>query len=255
MKFNLTLLLLLTACAPLCLPAQDVNSPGQTNDLLQTDQAMAADGSQATDALADDQSADTNNVADTNELITPGPDGRARRLRRRPPSRPRDLNGQARPGSSATNNSASPFDYSAFQLIAERNIFDPNRAPRSIRNTTQPKTTDSFTLVGTMSYEKGIFAFFDGNSSDYKKVLKPDESIAGYKVAAISPESVKLMLSTNALELKVGTQMRRRDDGSWEVNTSAGSYAATPASSQTEAAPTGAESDVLKKLMQRREKE
>src|SRR5579862_1681456 len=178
MKFNLTLLLLLTACAPLCLPAQDVNSPGQTNDLLQTDQAMAADGSQATDALADDQSADTNNVADTNELITPGPDGRARRLRRRPPSRPRDLNGQARPGSSATNNSASPFDYSAFQLIAERNIFDPNRAPRSIRNTTQPKTTDSFTLVGTMSYEKGIFAFFDGNSSDYKKVLKPDESIA-----------------------------------------------------------------------------
>lgn len=216
---------------------------------------MAADGSQAADTATDDQSVDTNNVADTNQVITPGPDGRARRLRRRPPPRARELNAQGRSGSSVTNNAGSPFDYSAFQLITERNIFDPNRSPRSVRNPAQPKTTDSFTLVGTMSYEKGIFAFFDGTSLDYKKVLKTDDSIAGYKVAAISADSVKLMLNTNAVELKVGTQMRRRDDGSWEAAAGSASYASTPASSQTDATSTGAESDVLKKLMQRREKE
>ena len=28
------------------------------------------------------------------------------------------------------------------------------------------------TLVGTMTYEKGTFAFFDGSSSEYRKALK-----------------------------------------------------------------------------------
>ena len=46
---------------------------------------------------------------------------------------------------------------------------------------------DFFVLVGTMSYEKGFFAFFDGSHSDYKRVLKREETIAGFKVAAIGP--------------------------------------------------------------------
>ena len=107
-----------------------------------------------------------------------------------------------------------------------------------------------------MSYEKGIFAFFDGTSSDYKKVLKPNETIAGYRLVAISTDSAKLTLNTNVLELTVGTQMRRRDDGSWERSSSSESYATGSApSSSTDATPSGGESDIIKKMMMRREKE
>ena len=130
----------------------------------------------------------------------------------------------------------------------------------------KPKNVDSLTLVGTMSYEKGTFAFFDGTSSDYKKALKLTDAIAGYRVTNIAPNSVKLASGTNELELSVGAQLRREEDGPWLLASQAGTYAATPASTSTNAAanPTttgsdatsgGADDDRLKKLMQRREKE
>ena len=129
-----------------------------------------------------------------------------------------------------------------------------------------PKSFDSLTLVGTMSYEKGTFAFFDGTSSEYKKALKLTDAIAGYKVTNIAPNSVKLASGTNELELSVGAQLRREEDGPWLLASQSTSYAATPASTSTNAAATttatgsdtasgGAESDIIKKLMQRREKE
>jgi hypothetical protein len=240
------------------LRAQDNSGLTQTNDVFPTDVSAAADTSQAADAGFDDQTTGTNGIADTNQISAPGPDGRARRLQRRPP-KPRSTNqNQDRISSSSTNAAPSGLDYSAFRLIADRNIFDPNRSPRAVRSSAQPKTSDSFTLVGTMSYEKGIFAFFDGTRSDYKKVLKPQESIAGYKVASISPDAIKLARDTNVLELRVGTQMRRRDDGSWELIASSASYAATTSSSSSSTDAVsggGAESDTLRKLRERREKE
>ena len=161
------------------------------------------------------------------------------------------------------------LDYAAFKVIVDRNIFDPNRVPHrsgapSVRP--KPKNVDSLTLVGTMSYEKGTFAFFDGTSSDYKKALKLTDAIAGYRVTNIAPNSVKLASGTNELELSVGAQLRREEDGPWLLASQAGTYAATPASTSTNAAanPTttgsdatsgGADDDRLKKLMQRREKE
>jgi hypothetical protein len=160
------------------------------------------------------------------------------------------------PGRAVPNGTPAALDYSAFRLVAERNIFDPNRSPRSSRAPTQPKTVDSFSFVGTMSYEKGDFAFFDGSSSDYKKVLKTNDVIAGYKLVAISPELVKILSGTNQLELRVGAQMRRREDGSWERAAGSAAYAASSTSSnQSDSSATGAESDVIKKMMQRREKE
>jgi len=33
-----------------------------------------------------------------------------------------------------------------------------------------------------MSYEKGPFAFFEGSSSEFQKVLKQDDTIAGFKI-------------------------------------------------------------------------
>src|ERR1700677_2568628 len=69
-------------------------------------------------------------------------------------------------------------DYSRFsQFISDRNIFDPNRYPRTRTRTYEPRRPQRHivgapyvSLVGTMSYEKGLFAFFDSNNSDDKKI-------------------------------------------------------------------------------------
>jgi hypothetical protein len=241
------------------LDAQDTNAPAQTNEVTQAEDLTGADTSQTGDAT--EEMTGTNTVSETNQAVGLGPDGRARRLRRRSQNRSRDntqSNGGARSGSTGTN-SGSAFEYAAFQMVADRNIFNPNRTARSGPSPVQAKTVEAFALVGTMSYEKGIFAFFDGTSSDYKKVLKPNDTIAGYKLVAISTDSAKLMLNTNVLELTLGTQMRRRDDGSWERSSNSESYPASSAtsasSSATDAASSGAESDIIKKMMMRREKE
>ena len=74
-----------------------------------------------------------------------------------------------------------PTEYSNFStFVTDRNIFDPNRVPHFYSSTTpfRPRPTTrirnvpALTLVGTMSYEKGMFAFFNGNSSELQKVLQ-----------------------------------------------------------------------------------
>lgn len=162
-------------------------------------------------------------------------------------------------------------DYSAFHVVYERNIFDPNRVPHQVvRNRSSERTTSvqSFALVGTMSYQKGTFAFFDGTSTDYKKALKLSDNIAGYKITSITPDLVDLAFGTNHVELHVGMQMRSEEGGPWVASSQAPSYADTStasspvastsnsnSSSSNEPASTGNESDVLKRLMQRREQE
>jgi len=114
---------------------------------------------------------------------------------------------------------SSRADLSSFRLISERNIFNTRRSARYVapnpNSYSRPRNrSESFALVGTMKYDKGPFAFFDGNRSDYRKVLKPDDSIAGFKVAEILPSAVKLTSSTNEIELPVGMQLRREDENS-----------------------------------------
>src|ERR1035437_9505810 len=135
-------------------------------------------------------------------------------------------------GSGGTNNGPITLDYSSFKVVVDKNIFDPNRQPqrgsRTVRPT--PKSFDSLTLVGTMTYEKGTFAFFDGTSAEYKKALRLADAIAGYKVTNISPNGVKMASGTNQLELSVGAQLRREENGPWRPSSQFTSYAPTPAS-------------------------
>ena len=133
----------------------------------------------------------------------------------------------------STNTPSRP-DYSAFRILTERNIFNPRRSPRYAPRERAPSASlrlDSFALVGTMSYEKGWFAFFDGSNSDYRKVLKQDDTIAGFKVADIEPSYVKLTSPTNQVELHVGKQLRHEDDGEWRVSDRPESTGAGPVSS------------------------
>jgi hypothetical protein len=176
-----------------------------------------------------------------------------------------------RPVAAQTNLPAPPPTPATFsRFISERNIFDPNRSPRFDRSSprTEPKPTrttretPTFTLVGTMSYEKGLFAFFDGSSPELRKILCQSDSntIAGYSVAEITLTGARLLSidKKETLELKLGERMRQ-EENRWRViapselppeNTPKETPAATPAP-----AAAGEPNDILKKLMQKREQE
>lgn len=235
------------------------NSPGTTNSLGETNAPATTN-----DSAAPTNSAETTGAPPTNDSASAG-----------------------------ATNAPVRRDYAYFQFIPERNIFNANRRPRGSRQYDRPRyqrpgaRTESFALVGTMSYDKGPVAFFDGSSYEYRKALKPAESVAGYTVAEIGPNWVKLGQRTNLFEMRIGMQMRREEGGEWNLNastevaataapagpteSSAGGETNAPSAetgspsvageapaAATNAAPAAAsasESEILKKLMQRREQE
>jgi hypothetical protein len=158
-------------------------------------------------------------------------------------------------------NRTNQADFSNFQIISERNIFNPNRTARHRHDNRSQRVADAFSLVGTMSYAKGTFAFFDGTSSDYRKVVQDAGTIAGYKVTDITPTAVKLANGDNQVVMKVGTQMRREEKGSWQL--AATSELPVDTTETADAAPaetvsgdsSGEGNDVLKRLMKQREQE
>jgi len=157
-------------------------------------------------------------------------------------------------------------DSAAFQVISQKNIFNQYRVARR-RETGRSRLTapvrmgDAFSLVGTMTYEKGAFAFFDGSNAEYRRIVQPDGAIAVYKVTEITTASVLLETTGQKFEMKVGTQLRRDESGVWQL-ADASDLPAAPAGSPvvSPAAPASSSSgddvnDVLKKLMQKREQE
>jgi hypothetical protein len=156
------------------------------------------------------------------------------------------------------------LDLESFRLIWERNIFDPNRSPfnRFTRSAAPPsrdrerRRTDSFALIGTMSYEKGRFAFFEGSSPQYQKVLETSNSIGDYTITAITPSHVLLQSTNGQIELPVGMQMRREDEGPWSLAERAQSSEGRRSSdSSSGPVSSGDASEALRRLMERREKE
>jgi hypothetical protein len=163
--------------------------------------------------------------------------------------------------SAQETNHTGQVAFSAFQVISQKNIFNLNRTGRRVGRGRTQQGGEAFSLVGTMSYDKGTFAFFDGTGSEYKKVLQDSGAIAGYKVVEITPTSVKLEAGGKQVTMRVGTQMRREDRGSWQLVASSElpqpsvEDAAVTASDTSSSSSSDEPNDVLKRLMQRREQE
>jgi hypothetical protein len=155
-----------------------------------------------------------------------------------------------------------PFSYDAFRIVAQRNIFDPNRRARSTTAEAppeRPKRTEAFTLLGSIAYEKGDFAFFEGTSSDYRKSVKTGDSIGGLKIAEVAPNHVTFEAGEGkTLQLPIGSQMKRVEGEEWKVNSRLESFSSS--NSLTESTNSGASSgsgevsEVLKRLLEKAKK-
>jgi hypothetical protein len=85
-----------------------------------------------------------------------------------------------------------------------------------------------------MNYDaKGPLAFFEGSSAEYRKVLKPNDSIAGFTVAAIEGSHVKLASPTNQVDLRIGMQLNHDENGGWHVTERSETVAPRPSYSDS----------------------
>ena len=173
-----------------------------------------------------------------------------------------------------------PTDFDRFaQFVANRNIFDPARYPHVgyVRREVPVSINHhapAFSFVGAMAYNKGMFAFFDGNNANYRRALQVSGKVAGYTVREISLDSVKLEADGKTIDLPLGHQMQW-SQGAWQPVGESQGYAGQTMSSGTgptpngggsaaadasgattaPAIPSGPQSDILKRLMQLRQQE
>jgi len=223
--------------------AQDVGAPAAASEVPRTPGAAQPepDDTDEPEGSDEDDGGSTNgapsltvpgstNAAGTNAPGTNAPARRSsRRSSRRSPERAgiADWRPSSRPGSSSSpqassTNGPASSDYAFFQVVNDRNIFNSSRVPNRPdrpRSTEARRTpnVESVSLVGTLRYEKGVLAFFDGTSPDFKKALKPGDTVAGHRIVSVTDSTVRLVVQDGAVDLKVGNQLRREDEGDWKL--------------------------------------
>lgn len=153
--------------------------------------------------------------------------------------------------------------FETYRLIGDRNIFNPNRIGRSTRTSDTPAPrTEVISFVGTMQYEKGLFAFFDSPDAAYRKALNEGAALGKFTVKAITADTVELEREAKPLTLKMGQQLRRPEGGEWSVvgaeivrsEARAAEAAANPGPGAPLAIPADA-SDALRRLMEKRQQQ
>ena len=166
--------------------------------------------------------------------------------------------------------------FDAFRLLRTKNMFDPNRRPARTETASAPRPapvrenkSSSLTLTGTMVTEGKTLAFFTGTRADYSKVLTVGGTIADCKITAIKPTEVEMERGGKPGALAVGHHLQIEGAPS-DVPAEAPAPApapvagdaaapptdpAAPASPTAGPAPSNDKSDVLRRMMERREKE
>ncbi len=153
--------------------------------------------------------------------------------------------------------------FDTFRIVTDRNIFNAYRTGR--RDGTSGENaprSDIITLVGTMDYEKGQLAFFDGSTAAYRRALHVGDSVGPIKVTAISADRVDVERDGKPFELQVGQQFRRPEGGEWSLVAAdvVRAEAAQAAQAQAQAASAAAApaipanaDPILKKLLEARQ--
>ncbi len=138
----------------------------------------------------------------------------------------------------AAGETGSEVSFEAFEIILNRNIFDPNRTadrrklspaeeaaavkPDLVESATEENGVDDFkseevALVGTLIDGSTAVAFFTSDSSDFKTVAQRGEMVGEFRLAEIGTGSVKLESEGKKIELPVGSRMSSQRNGDWII--------------------------------------
>jgi hypothetical protein len=165
--------------------------------------------------------------------------------------------------------------FDAFRFVKARNIFDPDRrgmpSAQTARPTAAPRA-NFINVTGTMVAEGKMLAFFSGSRSEYSKVISVGDSIADFKITAITNTSVELDHAGKTITVAVGKPIPL--EGSSAAIAPAGPAdseapasgpdasapdapaASTPASNESKPATAPSDAnEVLRRMMERRAKE
>lgn len=154
----------------------------------------------------------------------------------------------------------APGDFENFRIIAERNIFNPNRIGRTREGSDTPSAPreDVLALVGTMETDKGIVAIFDSPDSALRKAVREGQVLGGFTVKAISASQVELTSEKQSFALNLAQRLRRIEDGEWKVSNVEPPPVAAPTSPDSSSTPPAIPanaSEVLRRLMEQRQKQ
>ena len=150
--------------------------------------------------------------------------------------------------------------YEAFQLVLERNIFNPTRVGRTrVANEEKPPRAHEISLVGIVRYDRQAFAVFHSPETTFRKEVGEGGEIADFKVRRVDGEGVELSKGEQHLKLVVSQQLRRVEGGDWTINAPK-TPASDPRASARANEPAPVEipanaSEVLKRLMKQREQQ
>jgi hypothetical protein len=159
---------------------------------------------------------------------------------------------QPSPPAAAAAGAGSTASFDTFRFIGDRNIFDPNRVGRHADDS-PPQPVETISLVGTMQYTKGLFAFFDSPDSNYRKTLQEGSTIAQFTVKRITTDGIELTRDSQQISLTIGQQLRRLAGEDWAVS-GATRVDRAPASGAVPTIPADA-SETLRRLMEQRQKQ
>jgi hypothetical protein len=146
----------------------------------------------------------------------------------------------------------SATGFETFRFIGTWNIFNPNRVGHPDEGPPPPQI-ETISLVGTMQYDKGVFAFFDSADRNYRQALHEGDEIAQFKITHITADRVDFVRDSKPVSLAVGQQFRRPPGGEWTVAAAIHEEKAPTAVAEP-AIPSDA-NNILKKLMEQRLKQ
>lgn len=162
-----------------------------------------------------------------------------------------------------TTQAAPEKGFAGFRMVQTRNIFDPDRRPISPTQTgprlqTPPAERNDFVaLTGIMVTAEKSLAFFSGSRADYNKVLGVNAEIAGAKVTKITPANIEVERDGKRTSIAVGQTVPLDPNAApaaAPTNLTPPPTAAAGASPSANAPPANA-SDVLRRMMERRQQE
>ena len=151
-----------------------------------------------------------------------------------------------------------------YQVIAQRNLFSPSRVgtppPAPTVAAAPPAPTETVTLIGVAVLEGEATALFAGSTPILSGARHPGDRLDQARISAVSTVGVSVDTGSpeGPLRLAVGQSLQRFQGQPWQRSAEAVSAAASPAAAPAalqSPTPSGDAGDILKRLLERRQKE